>query len=253
MPPSLWLIWEAGTMKFQAMLMGGLFIPAQGLAADVTIGLPATYIAGDITISAEALAGFETELTQALCDTGGLSCTWVKMPREALLPALQAKEIDVMVGAFPLNGAYGDTIDTTAPYLYPDPFAFVVRQETAQLFGFVKTVAAMPDPAVAAWHATSAYDIKYFTSIEDTLDLVVTKEAEVAVVEMAALAPLMSAYEDQLKVFETRRLRPGLSMALHADNIDLRFTFEDLIYAMTEDGSLNTLTEKWFGIDAVKW
>lgn len=42
-------------------------------------------------------------------------------------------------------------------------------------------------------------------------------------------------------------------MALHADNFELRFTFEDLIYEMTQDGSLDVLTKEWFGIDAVTW
>ena len=42
-------------------------------------------------------------------------------------------------------------------------------------------------------------------------------------------------------------------MALRADDIDLRFAFEDQIFEMSQDGSLNALTETWFGVDAARW
>ena len=72
--------------------------------------------------------------------------------------------------------------------------------------------------------------------------------------ERERLAPLVEAARGRIVVLaKNDRLRPGVTMALRSDDIDRRFNFEDRIYDMTQDGSLNALTRDWFGIDAAAW
>ncbi len=241
-------------MKICSIIFAGfLCLPAQAFAQTVTIGTADTYDAGDYTVDPSALQGFDKAFGDLLCKRGALSCEWKVMGRGDLLPALEAKEVDVIMAAIPLSDDLGDVIETTAAYLYPDPFDIVGRPGFDP-FGNVKTVAAIPDPAIDAWHGTSGYNIVYFRTLEEALQAVERGEAEIAVGEHEDLAPLVEATEGRLEIVNPgRRLRPGVTMALHADNIDLRFTFEDLIYDLSQDGSLNALNKEWFGDDAVKW
>ena len=241
-------------MRIITLLLAGLLlVPAQAIAQNITIGTTDQYEAGEFTVDPAALQGFETALGDALCERAELSCEWLVMAPSDLLPALQAKQIDVLMAAIPMTAKLGANIDTTAAYLYPDPFQFV-GLPGKQMHGNVKSVAAISDPAIDHWYATTGYTIEFFPTIEGALKAVENGEADIAVGELADVAPLMEASGGSLVVIQdNRRLRTGVTMALHADNIDLRFVFEDEIYDMTLDGSLNTLTEKWFGIDAIKW
>ncbi|MCI2398234.1 transporter substrate-binding domain-containing protein [Aliiroseovarius subalbicans] len=241
-------------MKLVTIMLAGLVsLPVQAFAQDVTIGTLADYDPGVFTVDAAALQGFEKALGEALCDRGGLTCTWKVLDAEALLPALQGKDVDVMMGAIPMTRVLGDGIETTAAYLYPDVFDFVGPTGT-ELHGDVRKVASISDPAIDAWHGSTGYVLELMPTLADAVAAVESGAVDVAVGERADLAPLLAQSDGTVEVVTgNRRLRPGVTMALHADNIDLRFTFEDLIYDMTQDGSLNALTEVWFGKDAYTW
>ncbi|MDJ0630187.1 MAG: transporter substrate-binding domain-containing protein [Rhodobacter sp.] len=235
------------------VLAGVLLPPVQALAQKVTIGTAAQYEVGDFTVAPAVMQGFERALSEALCQRGNLSCEWEPMAQDGLLPALKAKEVDVVMAAIPITAQLGDGLETTAAYLYPDPFDFV-GPPGFDPFGNVKTAATISDPAIDAWHTTTPYNVMRFDTLEEALEAVERGDAEIAVGERIELAPLVDATEGRLAVVAAeRRLRPGVTMALHADNFELRFAFEDLIYEMTQDGSLNALTKEWFGKDAVTW
>lgn len=240
-------------MKLHPVLLAGLLIiPAQTFAQTVMIGTATVYDAGEYTVDETALQGFEQALSEAICERGKLTCVWKAMPKGDLAAALKAKEIDVMMAAIPSTEKLGDGVDLTAPYLYPDPYDFVGKPGT-NLHGDVQTVARIADPAVDVWAASSPFSFKVFPSFEEAMVEVNSGGAQTMIGEREALDPLMAESSAHgLAIIHSRRLRPGVAMALHADNIDLRFNFEDRIYDMTQDGSLNALTEKWFGIDAEK-
>lgn len=239
-------------MKLHPILLAGLLIlPAHAFAQTVTIGVPTQYDVGEFTVEASVLQGFEKALTDAACERGKLACEWKEMASDALVPALMAKEIDVMMAAIPSSAELGENVDVTAPYVYPDLFS-VVGAPGTNVHGDVTTVATIDDPAIDAWAKTNAFNFKKFPTLEEALQEVERGGAEVAMGEQEHALPLVEKFNGQA-IVDSRRLRAGLVMALHADSIDLRFNFEDRIYEMSQDGSLNGLIEEWFGVDADRW
>jgi ABC-type amino acid transport substrate-binding protein len=118
----------------------------------------------------------------------------------------------------------------------------------------VGTVAAVSDPTIKAWSASTGYSFKYFETLKAALKFFESGGAEAVLAERTDLQPLIKASGGRLAVIAPRdRLRPGVAMALRSEDTDLRFTFEDRIYDMEKDGSMNALTKKWFGIDASEW
>lgn len=241
-------------MRLCSLFLASLSVlPAQAFSQTVTIGTTAQYDAGDFTVAPEVLQGFERALTEAACARGQLDCVWKEMPRDELLPALRDKQIDVMVAAISASAELGDNVDMTAPYVYPDIYN-IIGPAGIQMHGDVKTVATIADAAIDAWAPTTPYTIKTFPTLDDAWAGVVDGSAEVVMAEREALVPLVEKHGEQtIAILFSRRLRPGMTMALHADNIDLRFNFEDRFYDMTQDGSLNALIEEWFGDDADRW
>lgn len=238
---------------FSIMLAGLFFLPAQAFSQTIRIGTTDTYDAGEYTVEASALQGFDRAFGELLCKRGKLSCEWKVMGQDNLVPALKAKEVDVIIAAIPLTKDLGSGIERTAAYLYPDPFDIVGLPGFVP-FGNVKTVATISDPAIEVWRGTTGYTILYFSTLEEALKAVERGDAEIAVGEHEDIAPLVEATEGRLEVVNPERhLRPGVAMALREEDADLRFTFEDLIYDMSQDDSLNVLTKEWFGSDAVQW
>jgi polar amino acid transport system substrate-binding protein len=201
-------------------------------------------------VEASVLQGFERALTEVACDRGGLTCAWKEMAADKLLPALNAREIDVMMAAIPANASLGDDIDLTAPYVYPDVFDFIGPPGT-DLHGDVKDIATVANATIDEWAKTTPFNIKTFATFDDAWKDLEAGGVNLVMGEREVLVPLLEKHGDQsFTIVLSRKLRPGLAMALHADNIDLRFNFEDRIYDMTQDGSLQDLVTKWFGVDA---
>lgn len=241
-------------MRLYPLLLTGLILlPAQAIAQTIMIGTAAQYDKGIFTVDAASLQGFDKALGDVLCQRAGLSCEWKVMPREDLLPALKSSEVDVVMAAIPANSVLDDGIEKTVAYLQPDPFITVGLSGT-ELHKHVKHMGSVSDPAFDEWFPTTGYTNVVFPTLEDALKAIESGEADAVIGEQADLAPLVKASNGKFVVIgHNDSFRPGVTMALRSEDTDLRFSLEDHIYNMMQDGSLNVLTEEWFGLDAAEW
>jgi polar amino acid transport system substrate-binding protein len=225
------------------------------LADTVTIGTVDTYDVGSYTIDPAALQGFEKALGEELCNRAGLTCEWKVLLADQLWSALAAGEIDAVMAGVSMEDDAREGVDRTLPYLMPDPFLHIGLAGTQWAAEGAKA-AYLPDPAVTAYAGTSGATFTEYATLEDALAAVRGGEALSVFGERETLVPVIEAAGGGLAVIagkEEIKIKPGVAMALRADDIDLRFTFEDQIYEMSQDGSLNALTETWFGVDAARW
>lgn len=224
-------------------------------ADTVTIGTVQVYDAGSYTIDPAALQGFELALGDELCQRAGFTCEWKVLPSDQLWSALKTGEIDAVMAGVSMGEDAGDDVDRTAPYVTPDPFLHVGLPGT-QWLNNAAAVAVLPDPAAAAYARTTGASFTEYETLEDALAAVRDGQVLSLFGERDALAPLVEASGGELAFIDGRgeiKIKPGVAMALRADDIDLRFAFEDQIFEMSQDGSLNALTETWFGVDAARW
>lgn len=226
-----------------------------GFADTMTIGTVQDYDAGSYTIDPAALQGFELALGDELCQRAGFTCEWKVLPPDQLWSALETGEIDAVMAGISMDEDAGDSVDRTAPYVAPDPFLHVGLPGTKWLIN-AAVVAYLPDPAAAAYAKTAGATFKEYETLEDALAAVRDGQVHSLFGEKDALAPLVEASGGELAFIGGRdeiKIKPGVAMALRADDTDLRFAFEDQIFEMSKDGSLNALTETWFGVDAARW
>ncbi|MYM56510.1 transporter substrate-binding domain-containing protein [Thalassovita mangrovi] len=243
-------------MKHISVLAAAFSLAAlPGLADTVTIGTVEAYDAGSYTIDPAALQGFEKALGDELCQRAGLTCEWKVLPSDRLWVALAAGGIDAVMAGVPISKDVGEGVDWTMPYLRPDPFVHIGLPGTQwQVEGAV--VAHLPDPAVTAYAGASGATFTEYATIEDALTAVRDGQVLSLFGEREALTPAVEASGGGLVVVADKgeiNIKQGVAMALRADDTDRRFAFEDQIFEMSKDGSLNALTETWFGVDAARW
>ncbi len=243
-------------MKHISVLAAAFSLAAlPGLADTVTIGTVEPYEAGSYTIDPAALQGFEKALGDALCQRTSLTCEWKVLPSDQLWSTLAAGGIDAVMAGVSIGEGVGEGVDWTMPYVRPDPFVHIGLPGTQwPVEGAV--VAHLPDQAVTAYAGASGATFTEYATLEDALAAVRDGQVLSLFGEREALVPVAEASGGRLVVLagkEEINIKQGVAMALRADDTDLRFAFEDQIFEMSEDGSLNALTETWFGDDAARW
>ena len=76
---------------------------------------PYTYLAEDGSIT-----GMDREVGDEVCRRAGLTCEWVNMRFDALLPAVMAGEIDVAMGGIAVTAERRQWVDFTMDYTFSD-------------------------------------------------------------------------------------------------------------------------------------
>ncbi|WP_165784572.1 transporter substrate-binding domain-containing protein [Zhengella mangrovi] len=243
-------------MKYLACLAAALSFTASPATADiVAIGTVQVYDAGNFTVDPASLQGFEKALGNELCKRAGFTCEWKVLPPDQLWSALAAGDVDAVMAGVSMGDDVGDGVDRTLPYLMLDPFLHIGLPGTQWQVEGAK-VAYLPDPAVTAYAGTSGATFTEYQKMEDALAAVRSRQVLSLFGEREALAPVVEASGGELAIIGNRaeiKIKPGVAMALRVDNVDLRFGFEDQIFEMSQDGSLNALTKTWFGVDAASW
>ncbi len=243
-------------MKHITYLAAAVSLAAFPILADtVTIGTVQVYDAGSYTIDPAALQGFEMAVGDELCQRAGFTCEWKVLPPDQLWSALETDEIDAVMAGVSMGEDAGDEVDRTAPYVMLDPFVHIGLAGT-QWLNNATVVAYLPDPAAVAYAQTTGASFTEYETLEDALAAVRDGQVLSLFGERDALAPLVEASGGELAIlagWDEMKIKPGVAMALRADDIDLRFAFEDQIFEMSQDGSLNALTETWFSVDAARW
>lgn len=243
-------------MRHIQYLASAISLAAFPVFADaVTIGTTETYDSGGYTIAPAALQEFERALGEALCQRAGVACEWSVLAPDRLWAALEAGDIDSIMAGISVAEDLGNDIDLTLPYLIPDPFLHIGLAGTEwQIEG--ADVAHLPDPAVTAYAQTTGATFTEYATVDAALGAVRSGQALSLFGERHALLPIVDASDGGFVVIGVRdeiRIKPGVAMAFRGDDIDLRFAFEDQIFEMMQDGSLNDLIESWFGVDAARW
>lgn len=235
-----------GWKNYLAAVLSMVALPS--FAENLIIGTVQTYDAGVYTVDPEAFQSFERELGDELCRRASVSCKWKVVPADQMLSSLSGAEIDAVMAGISATTDVGKDYVFTMAYLYPDPFSYLGRGgEMKDSIGGV--VPAVTDYDLSGFSATSGVTFKKHEALDEAISAMLDGQFEAVFAEKERVAPLIAASNGTLgyAYFKDMKVVPGVGMLFRADDIDRRFLFEDQIFEMTQDGSLNQLSEKWFG------
>ena len=232
--------------------MHRLFLSAAALALSampalaqdtVRIGTEGAYPPYNFLDDAGEVAGFERELGDELCARAELDCQWVTTEWDSIVPNLVSGNYDAIMAGMSITDEREEVIDFSQPYTQPDPSAYVALSEDVDLETGV--IAAQTGTLQAAEVAASDATLVEFSTFEETIAAVRGGEADAALADKAFLVPIVEAGGDVIFVGEDILLGQGMGVGLRESDDDLQDAFDAAIQSMKDDGSLNSLIEKW--------
>ncbi|MEM9343658.1 MAG: transporter substrate-binding domain-containing protein [Pseudomonadota bacterium] len=209
----------------------------------VRLGTEGAYPPWNFINDSGEVDGFERELGDELCTRAELTCEWVTNDWDSIIPNLVSGNYDVIIAGMSITDERDEVIDFTQAYTPPDPSLYLASSEDADLTGGV--LAAQTGTLQAAYIAESGATLIEFATPEETVAAVRNGEAEAVLADAAFLLPIAEAEAELSIVGDGVLLGNGVGMGLRESDGDLKAKFDAAIQSMKDDGSLNTMIEKW--------
>ncbi|OLP61614.1 ABC transporter substrate-binding protein [Xaviernesmea oryzae] len=247
----------------------------------VTITLEGAYAPWNLTNADGTLGGFEPELAKVLCERAKLECKLVASDWDGMIPALNAGKFDVIMDALSITDERKQVIDFTIPYAAtPAAFATAKDSPLAKAAGTGATIQMTPgqtgvkeiDALKAAFkgktigiqaatvYAKFIYDNfgdiaeirEYKTGADRDLDLQ-NGRIDLGFDDAVYFNNAFAAANDTLAFTGPEIVGSiwgeGEGLGIRKADTDLRDKFNEAIKSALADGTVKTLSMKWFKID----
>lgn len=249
----------------------------------VTIATEGEFRPWNFTKPDGTLDGYEIDLIKVLCAHMKVECTTVVQSFDGMIPALNAGKFDAIISGMSatakreeviaFSDSYGSTGQTFAT-LKSDPLAtlplkdkvFSLASNEAGAEDAVKQLAPMLKGKTIGVQGSSigaAFLVKYLKDIATIQEYKTTEQHDLDLkagrvdIIMASTAYLSTAAakpgnEDMVLTgprFQGGLLGRGSSVGLRKTDPELKAMFNDAIAAAKADGTIKTLSQKWFGFD----
>jgi octopine/nopaline transport system substrate-binding protein len=249
----------------------------------VTIATEGSFKPYNFTKPDGTLDGYEIELTKYLCDHMKVECKVVVQNFDGMIPALNAGKFDAIISGMSatakreeviaFSDSYGSTGQAFATSKQSDLANLPEKGQVFSLASDESGAAAEIDkikPAlqgktigVQTASTAAAFVDKYLKGVVEVREYKTTEEHDLDLkagrvdLVMASMAYLTTASqkpgnEDMTTTgprFQGGFLGRGSSVGLRKDDTELKAMFNDAIAAAKADGTIKTLSERWFGFD----
>lgn len=209
----------------------------------VRMGTEGAYAPWNFINDAGDVDGFEIELGNELCARAELTCEWVTNEWDSIIPNLVSGNYDTIIAGMSITDERDEIIDFTQEYTPADPSAYLALSADTEVEGGV--IAAQTGTIQASFVADQGWTVVEFATPEETLAAVRAGEADAVLADKSFLVGAMDGSEDLVMLEREEMIGGGVGMGLRESDEDLRMAFDAAITSMKEDGSLNTLIEKW--------
>ena len=222
------------------------------------VGLEGTYPPFSFQGDDGKLTGFEVEFAQQLAKHLGVEASLKPTKWDGMLASLDSKRIDVVINQVTISDERKKKYDFSTPYTISGIQALVKKGNE----GTIKTAADLKGKKVGVglgtnyeeWLRQNVQGVDVRTYDDDPTkyqDLRVGRIDAILVDRLAAL-DLVKKTNDTLAVTGEAFSRQESGVALRKGNEDLLKAVNDAIAEMQKDGTLQALSEKWFGADVTK-
>ncbi|GES42099.1 amino acid ABC transporter [Rhizobium dioscoreae] len=275
-------------MRFSAILLSGV-VAAAAFAAPAfakdwktaTITLEGAYAPWNMTNADGTLGGFEPELAKVLCERAKIDCKLVASDWDGMIPALNAGKFDVIMDALSITDERKQVIGFTIPYAAtPAAFATAKDSPLANAAGTGTTIKMTPGQTgvkeidvlkeafkgktigiqAATVYAKFVYDNfgsiatirEYKTGADRDLDLQ-NGRIDLGFDDAVYFANAFASANDSL-AFTGPEIAgsiwgEGEGLGIRKADTDLRDKFNEAIKSALADGTIKTLSMKWFKVD----
>jgi octopine/nopaline transport system substrate-binding protein len=252
--------------------------------ANIKIATEGAYKPWNFTDASGKLIGFEVDLAEDLCKRMKAKCEIVAQAFDGVIPALNAGKFDAIMAGMNITDKRKEAIAFTTPYgRTPSTFAVLKSNALAKLPDDGKVYSLMPDGLAAA--EKSINDIKpllkgkvigvqtstaqanflekYFKDVIDIRQYKTTEQHDLDLAAgrvdgvFASISYLKGVVEEPKNKdmmlsgprYGGGPLGFGVAVGLRKGDPELLAKFDAAVNAAVADGTVKTLSTKWFGFD----
>lgn len=202
--------------------------------------------------------GFDIDLAQEIADRMGLELEIVDNPSfDALIPALQDGQYDIVIAAVTILPEREEVIDFSEPYIEADQGLVINLEQTPDV---ASSADLTSDMILGAQRNTtsSAYaeenfadqvaEIRLFDQTPEALADLAVGRIQVVVADFPAAAfATQTEYEDQLAVVDRLTTGEQYGIAVSQDKPEILEEVNRILAEMQADGTYDEIFAKWFG------
>ena len=212
----------------------------------VRMGTEGAYAPYNFINDAGEVDGFEREVGDELCARAELTCEWVTNDWDSIIPNLTAGNYDTIIAGMSITAERDEVIDFTQDYYPPTASRYLAKSADVDLMGGV--IAAQANTIQSGYVAETGATLLEFATPDETIAAVISGEADAVFADADFLLPKAEESGGELElVGDPVPLGGGVGMGLRETDGELKAKFDAAITSMKEDGTLNTLLDKWFG------
>ena len=212
----------------------------------VRMGTEGAYAPYNFINDAGEVDGFEREVGDELCARAELTCEWVTNDWDSIIPNLTAGNYDTIIAGMSITAERDEVIDFTQDYYPPTASRYLAKSADVDLMGGV--IAAQANTIQSGYVAETGAALLEFATPDETIAAVISGEADAVFADADFLLPKAEESGGELElVGDPVPLGGGVGMGLRETDGELKAKFDAAITSMKEDGTLNTLLDKWFG------
>jgi polar amino acid transport system substrate-binding protein len=209
----------------------------------VRMGTEGAYPPWNFIDDAGEVAGFERELGDELCARAELTCEWVTSDWDSIITNLTSSNYDTIIAGMSITDEREELIDFTQAYTPADPSSYLALDADLDVEGAI--IAAQTGTIQASFIADQGWTVVEFATPEETLAAVRNGEADAVLADKSFLNGALEGQSDLVMLAREEAIGGGVGMGVRQSDTELRDAFDAAIQSMKDDGSLNTLIEKW--------
>jgi polar amino acid transport system substrate-binding protein len=209
----------------------------------VRMGTEGAYAPWNFINDAGEVDGFERELGDELCARAEMTCEWVTNEWDSIIPNLTSGNYDTIIAGMSITAEREELIDFTQAYTPADPSSYLALDADLDVEGAI--IAAQTGTIQASFIADQGWTVVEFATPEETLAAVRNGEADAVLADKSFLNGALEGQSDLVMLAREEAIGGGVGMGVRQSDTELRDAFDAAIQSMKDDGSLNTLIEKW--------
>ncbi len=209
-------------------------------------------------------SGWEIDFIKAVCNHEKLDCTITPVTWDGIIPALQAKKIDMIVSSMSITEQRRKIIDFSDKY-YDSPIGIAGVKD--QTFGvtpddmkdkIVGVPSATTHSEFAKKHFTQAAEIKEYQTVDEALQDLGAGRIDAVLSDRIGLDVFLKTGPGaccDLKgevTPDTAIYGPGVGVGMRKEDSDLKAKINEGIKAIRADGTYDKITKKYFSFSIYK-
>ena len=217
------------------------------------VGMEPTFPPFEFTEN-DKYVGFDIDYAQAIADKIGVKMEVKSLGFDALIPALQSGQIDMIASGMDATPERAKQVAFTDPYFH-DGYSVVVKKDNTSINGFndlkgrtVGSQVGTKGVDLAQQHGATVK--QYDANSQGWMELTSGTCDAVVINTSVALYYLQQGGNKDLKIVGDPFLAPdGIAMAVSKDKPETLQKVNKAIADLKADGTYAKLYKKWFGVD----